>query len=96
MQQARMLLAEEIDELVPDSLAKLRLRRGMSQTQLAQILKTSQSHIAKIESGTVKLYWQTATKLADALDISLDRLRPLVDISHSDMGLVQQPTCVVL
>lgn len=90
MQQARTLLAEEMDELAPDSMAKLRLRRGMSQTQLAARIGTSQSHIAKIESGAVKLFWQTATRLADALNVSLDTLRPLVGISRTDV----QPSLV--
>lgn len=90
MQRARALLAEEMDAVAPDSLAKLRLKRGMSQTKLAQQIGTSQAHIAKIEAGAVKLYWQTAVKLADALGISLDELRPLVEISHGENESIPQ------
>lgn len=78
MRIARTALSTELDAATPDSLAKLRLRRGMSQTQLAQAIGTSQPHIAKIESGSLQLYWNTATKIADALAVSLDEIRPLI------------------
>lgn len=94
MQAARKLLAEEINDLIPNSLSKMRLSRGMSQTDLALRLKTSQSHIAKIESGKVKLSWQTALKLSDALRISLDTLRPLVAISYVEAETIQQSLCI--
>ncbi|WP_017234958.1 helix-turn-helix domain-containing protein [Pandoraea sp. B-6] len=76
---ARRFIAEEILRAAPpDSLAKLRLSRGLSQQELARLTCTSQSHIAKIEAGSVKMFLDTAIKLADALGVSLDRFRELI------------------
>lgn len=61
-----------------DSLSQLRLLRGMSQTSLASIIGTSQSHIAKIEAGLLDIKFSTASNIADALAISLDTLKPLI------------------
>ena len=75
---ARKELAKAIGQGGVDSLQALRLHRGLSQTQLAAQLGTSQSHIAKIEAGQVRLYLDTAIRLADALDIGLDDLRRIL------------------
>lgn len=57
-----------------ETLRTLRLERGFSQAQLAEILDTSQSHIARIERGTQNIAIQTARKLAKALGVDLTRL----------------------
>jgi len=90
MIEARKLLADEIEDVLPqDSLATRRLKKGLSQQGLAIILRTSQSHVAKIEAGKVAIYFDTATKIADALQISLDDLRKLVEVSkHSELIIV--------
>jgi len=74
----------------PNSLAKLRLQRGFSQQQLAKNIGTSQSHIAKIEAGTVNIYWDTATRIADALTVSLEELRPLIKVSSDHPRIVME------
>ena len=79
MSNARQYLAQTFLPGNPASLAKLRLQRGLSQAELARIIQSSQPHIAKIEAGSIKIYWDTAIKLADALNVSLDMLRPLID-----------------
>lgn len=78
MQEARAALATEILADAPISLAKVRLQRGFSQEQLARAIGTSQPHIARIEAGA-SLLWNTAVRLADALGVSLDDLRPLLE-----------------
>jgi transcriptional regulator with XRE-family HTH domain len=52
----------------------LRLRKGWSRTRLAEALRTSQSHVARIERGTENLTIETCRKLAKALDIDLNAL----------------------
>lgn len=91
---ARKVLADQYEAVgKADSIAILRLRKGMSQQDLADKIKTSQSHIAKIEAGSVKLYFHTAARLADALGVSLDRLRTLIEFdanSHvNTTGIVE-------
>lgn len=63
----------------PDSLAKLRLSKGLSQTQLGNLVGTSQAHIAKIEAGQVRILLETANRLASALEIDVSRLSELLD-----------------
>lgn len=57
------------------SLRVLRLKAGLSQAQLAQIIDSQQSYIAKLEGGAnpdVRL--TTLSKLADALHVTLDEI----------------------
>ncbi|WP_273163255.1 helix-turn-helix domain-containing protein [Massilia timonae] len=84
MDQARKELAKDFEESVPPSLSQLRLRKGFSQAELAKKIATSQSHIAKIEAGSVDLYLKTAIRLADALSISLDDLRQFIVIDQKN------------
>lgn len=81
MAVARKDLATEMLEVAPESLATLRLKRGLSQVQLAKKLDTSQPHIARIEAGKTALLWTTATRLADALGVSLDELRSHIEVT---------------
>jgi DNA-binding XRE family transcriptional regulator len=81
MQQARERLAQDMAELGIDSLATLRLNRGLSQSQLAQMIGTSQPHIAKIEAGSGIPNWATVVKIADVLNVSLDGLRPFIRVA---------------
>jgi DNA-binding XRE family transcriptional regulator len=83
MEAARALLAQDMKEIGIESLSTLRLQRGYSQSQLAHLIGTSQPHIAKIEGGSVNPHWQTVVKLADALAVSLDLLRPFITTSSS-------------
>jgi len=85
---ARAILASDLMEGDVASLAKLRLKQGLSQQQLAKNIGTSQPHIAKIEAGTVKIYWDTAIRIADALNVSLDELRPLIRVSSAHPKIV--------
>jgi ribosome-binding protein aMBF1 (putative translation factor) len=80
LRAARRILAAEYEAAgKAESIALLRLKLGLSQKELADKIGTSQSHIAKIEAGDIKLYFHTATRLADALGVGLDRLRRMID-----------------
>jgi DNA-binding Xre family transcriptional regulator len=68
---ARQRLAQRSYSGAARSIAGLRLKRGMSQADLAVAMKTSQPHIARIEAGTEDLRMSTLEKLAASLDVSL-------------------------
>lgn len=51
-----------------------RLKIGLTQEKLAEICDVSVSYIAHIERGTKSLSLETAVKISNALDISLDYL----------------------
>lgn len=56
------------------SLKTLRLSKGMSQSQLAQALGTSQAHIARLEAGDPDPRLSTLRRLADVLEIPIDEI----------------------
>lgn len=77
VQEGRRWLARELSQK-EHSLRALRLERGLSQAQLADLMGTSQPHIARIENGTAQIMFDTAAKLASALGVSLDELSELL------------------
>lgn len=56
------------------SIRALRLRAGMSQVHVAAALSTSQSHIARIESGTLVPNPDTLRKLAKVFSVDLNTI----------------------
>ena len=53
----------------PPTLRNLRLRVGISQTQLAERIGTSQSQVARLEAGRQEPMLDTLDRIADALGI---------------------------
>ncbi|WP_233842187.1 helix-turn-helix transcriptional regulator [Dyella sp. 2HG41-7] len=60
------------DKLV--TIKSLRLSAGLSQSQLAEKMFTSQSHISRIESGTENISWDVAIKLKNGLSVDMNLL----------------------
>lgn len=52
----------------------LRTNKGLTQTQLAELIGLDQSHISKLETGTTKPSYDTLTKLAAALGVTVASL----------------------
>lgn len=67
-------LWQESEELfqVAKQLISLRLKRGLTQKELADKIGTSQSVIARIENGEQNLSLKTLTKIAYALEAELN------------------------
>lgn len=72
--EARQWLANTFHGQDGDTVRALRLRRGWSQSQLAEAIKTSQSHVARIERGTENVTIQTCRRLCAALGIDMNTL----------------------
>ena len=79
MQEARVLLGEEIYGKEIKNIASLRLARGYSQTQLAQAVGSTQPYIAKIEGGFSNILLSTAKHLSSALGVDLDRFYTILE-----------------
>lgn len=71
LEKARKELAVQYYSNQPQSVTTMRLQRGWSQRRLAEEIRTSQSHVARIESGTEDLRMSTVRKLAAAFGISV-------------------------
>ena len=55
-------------------LSHLREKRGLSQTQLADIAGVGRAHLSQIENGAVAVRIDTLYALAQALEIPLEEL----------------------
>ncbi len=74
LEDARHWVADTLHNQDGDTIRTLRLRKGWSQSQLAEALSSSQSHVARIERGTENLAIQTCRRLCKALDIDMNTL----------------------
>ena len=74
LDDARRWVADTFHGEDGETVRTLRLRKGWSQSRLAEVLSTSQSHIARIERGTENLAIETCRKLCKALEIDLNAL----------------------
>lgn len=73
MVNARRAIGRRYYSNATSIIARYRLQAGLSQKQLAEAINTSQSHIARIESGR-DLQVQTLAKIADALGVDRGEL----------------------
>ena len=65
-----------------ERLREMRLKRGLTQAQLAEMIGSQSSEISKLELGKVKPTYKTALKLVHALDVSYDYLFGRDDLSY--------------
>lgn len=68
------------------TLKAFRLRAGLSQKDLAQLIDTSQPHIAKIEAGKADPQYSTMVKLSNALGVDLNELGEALKNAASRAG----------
>jgi len=71
LDKARRRIADALPEATAFSLAKLRLRAGLSQADLAEKLETQQPAIARLEKGNIDPTYTTIAKLAAALKVDV-------------------------
>lgn len=62
--------AEKLYPGETDTIRTVRLRKGLSQKQLAKLVGTSQPHIANIEKGHVGVMFDTVERLCESLGIT--------------------------
>lgn len=72
--RARGRLADKIESEDQFSLSFLRLRKGLSQARLAELMEVQQPYIARVERGEDDLKFSTMRRLADALEIGIDEV----------------------
>jgi transcriptional regulator with XRE-family HTH domain len=57
-----------------NAIYRLRLDRQLTQVQLAKKIQRTQSAVASYESGRIKPSYETAKRIAQALNVSVDLL----------------------
>ena len=60
--------------MIVNNIKEARIRKGISQSELAEHLKTDQATISKIENGKRDTSGQRLCEIADYLDVSVDYL----------------------
>ena len=78
--------ALELEYRLAAALIRLRLAKGLTQAQLAELLNTKQESIARLESGSSLPSLSTVKRVADALDAELEiSLRPKTNNSKDKL-----------
>jgi DNA-binding XRE family transcriptional regulator len=71
---ARRWVADTVLAGKPVTMRTLRLRKGLSQAQLAEAIGTQQPHVARIEGGQADLRLETCRRIAEVLGVDLNTL----------------------
>ena len=59
---------------IGNKIQQFRLKTGMTQEELGEIIGTTQKYVSRIEMGNHKPYFSTIVAIAKALDIPVDSL----------------------
>jgi transcriptional regulator with XRE-family HTH domain len=70
------MMASSINVRFGTSLRKLRLSKGISQEQLADLAGLHRTYISSVERGERNVTLQTIEKMAKALCVSMSKLMP--------------------
>lgn len=73
-------------ENIGDRIKKIRKAKGITQKELAEKLGTSHQNLSQYESGKRSPKIETIQKIADALDVSVDRFMPMEIFDISTLG----------
>jgi ribosome-binding protein aMBF1 (putative translation factor) len=76
---AREWMADDILADEGKTVRTLRLKKNLSQTQLADLLGTTQAQVARIEKGNVDLQRSTCKRLREVLGVSAGELDEMLD-----------------
>lgn len=83
MAAAGAWVAEQFYPRETDTIRVARLRKGISQKQLAFLIGTSQPHVANIEKSEGEIMLSTAQRLCEALDIDLGSLPEMIQAQRA-------------
>lgn len=70
---------EQNQKKIGDFIKKLRIQKGLTQKEFSELLKTSQSAVARIESGNQNVTTAELLKISDALNHSVVSIKDSVD-----------------
>lgn len=76
---ARAWLVDDVLADEGETVRTLRLKKNLSQTQLAELLETTQAQVARIEKGNVDLQRSTCKRLREVLGVSSGELDEMLD-----------------
>ncbi|MBV6717250.1 helix-turn-helix domain-containing protein [Paenibacillus chitinolyticus] len=63
-----------IRRMLGREIKKVRNRRGLTQERLAELMQSSSSYVARLESGTINITVDTLHRIASILDVTIQEL----------------------
>jgi ribosome-binding protein aMBF1 (putative translation factor) len=78
LSEARQWLVGTFYNHEAETIKTLRLKKGWSQSHLADLLSTAQSYIARIENNPVDLHIETCRRLCTVFEIDMNTLDTLL------------------
>lgn len=87
-----LIAPEQLYPLIGKNIKHLRLQRGMTQEQLAELIDGDQKYISKIEAGKARPGLTVYLQLANIFQVSIDRfLADAMEMEHDTAdGIVAQ------
>lgn len=77
-----------IDFLIVGSrIQKYRIENNLTQDELAELIDSTQAYISEIETGKHRLFFDTVVAIAQALNISVDKLIADFEDSNNESTL---------
>lgn len=80
---------------IGEAIKKIRKEKGLSQLELANLIDSSQSHIANIEAGRRRISYETLEKIAQALGVSVAQLLTTPKEKREKLDEVEEITNLV-
>lgn len=73
--------------MVGNRIQKYRIENNLTQEQLAELINSSQTYLSEVEAGKHRLFFDTVAAIAQALNISIDKLIADFKDSHNESTL---------
>lgn len=77
--EARASIADEFYSDEGETIKSLRLKKGLSQQKLSELLGTTQAQVARLEKGNIDPHRSTCKRLRQVLNISAEKLEEIMD-----------------
>lgn len=79
-------------EKLGDNIRVYREFRGFTQEKLAELSNISEKHLSKIERGKINIKLDTLVNIANALNMSVDKVLTGVSVLNTDNDYISQIT----
>ncbi|MEX5926060.1 helix-turn-helix domain-containing protein [Providencia hangzhouensis] len=80
-------------EIVGGNIYKARRAKGLSGSELADLLLCSQQHVSRIERGVIRLHLEQIKQIANSLDIDINCLLDGVGFQNNSVNYIHNMEC---
>ncbi|HDN2513736.1 MULTISPECIES: helix-turn-helix domain-containing protein [Providencia] len=80
-------------EIVGSNILRARRAKGLSGSDLADLLLCSQQHVSRIERGVIRLHLEQIQQIASSLDVDINYLLDGVGFQNSSINYIHNMEC---